>query len=119
MYRGKWRGVDVAVKKLVPLTKSNDEVQERRSLFSDFRREVWLMSGLDHPNLVVLKGVCLEPCFAIVMEYMNAGTLHALLHNEKISGPVPLNLVVKIALDIAKGMEFLHAITPPIVHRDL
>jgi hypothetical protein len=44
------------VKKLLPLTKTAaNEVEERRSLFSDFRREVWLMSGLDHPNLVVLK----------------------------------------------------------------
>ncbi len=121
----------MAVKKLMPLAKSNKtsaertgndnnaEVEERRSLFSEFRREVWLMSGLDHPNLVVLKGVCLEPTFAIVMQYMNAGTLHALLHNDKISGALPYPLVIKIALDIAKGMEFLHAITPPIIHRDL
>lgn len=57
VYRGKWHGMNVAVKRLLPLTKSvnSNEAEERRSLFSDFRREVWLMSGLDHPNLVVLK----------------------------------------------------------------
>lgn len=54
-----------------------------------------------------------------MMEYMNGGTLHALLHNDQIPGPLPYNLIVKIALDISRGMEFLHAITPPIVHRDL
>ncbi len=53
------------------------------------------------------------------MEYMNGGTLHALLHNERITGPIPYPLLIKLALDIAKGMEFLHGITPPIVHRDL
>ncbi len=126
VYKGKWRNSLVAVKKLLPLAQksadadsSNATAEERRSLFSDFRREAWLMSGLEHPNLCVLKGVCLDPCFAIIMEYMNAGTLHSLLHNDCIHGPLPFGLLIKLALDIAKGMEFLHGITPPIVHRDL
>jgi hypothetical protein len=127
VYMGKWRNSLVAVKKLLPLTRKSDSpdtedaslAEERRSLFSDFRREAWLMSGLEHPNLCVLKGVCLEPCFAIIMEYMNAGTLHALLHNDRIPGAIPYPMLIKLALDIAKGMEFLHGITPPIVHRDL
>ena len=122
VYRAVWRGQEVAVKKLLPVeghsVSGSDGSEERRSLFSNFRREAWLMSGLEHPNLVILMGVCLEP-FSIIMEFVNAGTLHSVLHNDAISGEMPRPLVLKIALDIAKGMEFLHGITPPIVHRDL
>ncbi len=53
------------------------------------------MSGLVHPNLVVLRGVCLEPT-CIVMEYMNAGTLYALVHAKTIPGDLPLDLIVQI-----------------------
>lgn len=118
VYQAYWRDSLVAVKKLQPLQGADDTAEERRSLFAEFRREAWLMSGLEHPNLVNLKGICLEP-FCIIMEYMNAGTLYTLLHNEQIQGTFPIALAVKLALDIAKGMEFLHGITPPIVHRDL
>ena len=119
VFQALWRGQEVAVKKLLPIRgSSTSDNEERRSLFSNFRREAWLMSGLEHPNLVILMGVCLEP-FSIIMEFVNAGTLHTLLHNDAILGEMPYPLMVKIAHDIAKGMEFLHGITPPIVHRDL
>jgi serine/threonine protein kinase len=124
VYKGLQQGEVVAIKKLtVPSTVSRSGVvtqpdNHRRDMFSEFRREAWLMSGLEHPNLVILKGLCLEP-FCIVMEFMNAGTLHALIHCKTITDAFPLSLILRIALDVAKGMEFLHGITPPIVHRDL
>ncbi|KAL6040633.1 Myotubularin-like phosphatase domain, variant 2, partial [Balamuthia mandrillaris] len=44
--------------------------------FRDFRSEVWLMSGLEHPNIVRLKGFCTTPTLCMAMEYMECGTLH-------------------------------------------
>lgn len=43
------------------------------------------------------------------------------LHTFLIDTTMPMNwpLRVKIARDIAMGMEFLHCSTPPVVHRDL
>lgn len=123
VYRGRMQGEAVAIKQLRPagalhqgLSADEAAEKERRDMFAEFRREAWLMSGLVHTNLVCLRGICLEP-FCIVMEYMNAGTLHALIHNKSIQGALPMRLVVRLALDIARGMEFLHGITPPIVHR--
>ena len=103
--------------------------------FAEFRREVWLMSGLVHPNLVVLKGICTEP-LCILMEFMNHGDLYQFIHHSRDDqGPggddaasppagdaLPRfgwSLMVKLALDVALGMRFLHNITPPITHRDL
>jgi len=52
----------------------------------------------------------------IVMEFMGLGSLYDLLHNELIS-EIPLPLKVRLALQAAKGMHFLHS--SGIVHRDL
>lgn len=50
-HRGRWRGLDVGVKKLF--------VVEGDSIES-FVREVKLMAKLRHPNIVILIGMCLE-----------------------------------------------------------
>ncbi len=45
------------------------------------------------------------------------GDLHSFIVDEK--KPINWPLRMKIAMDIAKGMDFLHSSTPPVVHRDL
>jgi len=56
-------------------------------------------SGLVHPNIVVLKGVCLE-LLAMVMEFMDLGSLYEYIHNPEKS--LDWKLRLKIAHDIAK-----------------
>jgi len=82
----------------------------------EFRREVVLMSTLQHENIVCMKGFCYEP-YSIIMEYMDQGSLSSYIKQNKdvLSWQVSLTL----ALDIARGMQFLHNTSPPIVHRDL
>jgi serine/threonine protein kinase len=48
--------------------------------FGEFRREVLLMSGLEHPNIVALKGICLKP-FCMITEYLPHGDLKKYLDN--------------------------------------
>ncbi|EGC33072.1 roco8, ROCO family protein [Dictyostelium purpureum] len=97
----------------------NQVSQSKLSAIYEFRREVWLMSGLSHPNIVQMKGFCFEP-YSIIMEYMNLGNLSIYLKKKKEEGQqLSWSLVLKIAIDIASGMAFLHNITPPLVHRDL
>lgn len=91
-------------------------VEDKAKMYGDFRQEVWLMSGLVHPNVVSLMGYCTEP-YAMVMDFVACGDLYGFLHDEKSLVDWPIRL--KIALDIAKGMEFLHTLTPPLLHRDL
>src|SRR5690348_4830869 len=47
---------------------------------------------------------------------MNGGDLGTLIHSEK---ELKLHTVVKIFLQISKGMSFLHSHVPQILHRDL
>jgi serine/threonine protein kinase len=85
--------------------------------FAEFRREALLMSGLEHNNLVELTGMCIEQSqMLMVTEYLKFGDLYGFLHSR---GSIDWNLRLKIAMDIAQGMNHLHTTTPAIIHRDL
>lgn len=50
----------------------------------------------------------------LVMEYMDHGSLHDLLHNETLL--LDGDLVLPILRDIAQGLRFLHAANPTVIH---
>jgi serine/threonine protein kinase len=112
IYRANWRGYDVAVKTMMHA--QNDDMREKA--FNEFRREVYVMSGMKHTNLVNLLGFCVDP-FALVMEFVPGGNLYHYMRN--LSLPMDWPLRLKIALDVAKGMHYLHDASPPFIHRDL
>jgi serine/threonine protein kinase len=110
VYRGLWRGIEVAVKKLSPMLLSNTEIFER------FLHEVSLMSQLRHPNVLLFLGACLQPPdIALLTEYMPKGTLYNVLRKEKLEWHRKL----AIAVETAKGLQYLHNHHPPVLHRDL
>ncbi|KAG3284016.1 receptor interacting serine/threonine kinase 4, partial [Ictidomys tridecemlineatus] len=59
-------------------------------------------------------GICREPV-GLVMEYMETGSLEKLLASE----PLPWDLRFRIVHETAVGMNFLHCMTPPLLHLDL
>ncbi len=70
---------------------------------------------------VSLLGVNVQaPVLCLVMEYMCLGSLYALLHHQPDVQPLAINwqLRLQVAADAAAGLAFLHALEPPIVHRD-
>jgi serine/threonine protein kinase len=83
------------------------------------------MSALSHPNIVQLLGYIIEPNnLVFVSEFFPCGSLYELLHG---SGPlersrreaISPSTRLKMALDISRGMNYLHSCNPLIVHRDL
>jgi len=109
LYRGTYQNSTVAVKIL--------GITQESSVMDEFRKEVTLMSELCHPNVVSLKGYSFEPGrIALVMEFMDKGDLYQLIRKKE---PIPMNLILKLAFDIANGMNFCHSLSPPILHRDL
>jgi len=85
---------------------------------NEFRREVLLLGLLNHPCIIKIKGICLNPPLMIVFELCQYGELYRLLHDHSKS--VPWLLRLKIALDIAKAIKYLHDISPyPVAHLNL
>ncbi|KAL6898032.1 hypothetical protein ACP4OV_006628 [Aristida adscensionis] len=117
VYHGKWRGTDVAIKRI------NDrcfagKASEQERMRTDFWNEADKLASLHHPNVVAFYGVVLDGpggSVATVTEYMANGSLRqALQRNEKIFDRRKRLL---IAMDVAFGMEYLHG--KNIVHFDL
>ncbi|CAO2813643.1 unnamed protein product [Amaranthus hypochondriacus] len=88
----------------------------------EFIIEVLMLSLLHHPNLMSLKGYCTDGDEKLlVYEYMPQGSLEDHLF-DLVPGKSPLdwNTRIKIAVDTARGMEYLHVIAnPPVIFRDL
>lgn len=81
-----------------------------------------MMASLRHPCIVMYLGVCLEPT-ALITEYCARGSLSDVLRRARTSPALAAQLDwprrLNMALDAAKGMLYLHACGPPIIHRDL
>uniref|UniRef100_A0A3Q1FD38 Mitogen-activated protein kinase kinase kinase n=1 Tax=Acanthochromis polyacanthus TaxID=80966 RepID=A0A3Q1FD38_9TELE len=112
VYRGTWRGGLVAVK-----AARQDPDEDISVTAQNVRQEARLFAMLTHPNIIALKGVCLqEPNLCLIMEYASGGPLSRALAGRRI----PPHVLVNWAVQIARGMLYLHneAIVP-VIHRDL
>lgn len=111
VYRGDWHGTDVAVKKFL------DQIITTESL-EEFKSEVKIMKRVRHPNVVLFMGaVTRAPHLSIVTEFLPRGSLYKLLHRP--NNQLDVRRRLRMALDTARGMNYLHNCTPVIVHRDL
>ncbi|CAK8563046.1 unnamed protein product [Lathyrus sativus] len=114
IYRGLYKNIDVAIK----LVSQPEEDEELAALLErQFTSEVALLFRLRHPNIITFVGACKKPpVFCIITEYMAGGSLRKYLQQQ---GPhsVPPKQVLELALDIARGMQYLHS--QGILHRDL
>lgn len=111
VYRADWNGTEVAVKKFLDQDFSGDALDE-------FRREVRIMRRLRHDNVVTFMGaVTRPPNLSIVTEFLPRGSLYRIIHRRNCQ--IDEKRRIKMALDVAEGMNCLHLSTPTIVHRDL
>ncbi|KAL9244800.1 hypothetical protein vseg_018526 [Gypsophila vaccaria] len=88
----------------------------------EFLIEVLMLSLLHHPNLVSLKGYCTDGDEKIlVYEYMPKGSLEDHLFDlGPDKAPLDWNTRIKIAVDTARGLRYLHcSVNPPVILRDL
>ncbi len=132
VYRGMWKGVDIAVKRFV-----KQKLDERSML--DFRAEMAVLSELHHPNVVLFiglkpslpvtvvvylsllllhTGACVKrPNLCIVTEFVKQGSLKDILCNSTIR--LTFDLKVRLLKSAALGINYLHSLKSAIVHRDL
>ncbi|XVE94274.1 hypothetical protein REPUB_Repub01dG0267400 [Reevesia pubescens] len=117
VYHGKWRGTDVAIKRIKKSCFTGRSSEQER-LTVEFWREADILSKLHHPNVVAFYGVVQDGpggTLATVTEFMVNGSLrHVLLCKDR---QLDRRKRLIIAMDAAFGMEYLHS--KNIVHFDL
>ena len=77
-------------------------------------RQMW--RTITSPDMVRIMGVIEDPT-SIVMEYFKHGSLKSFLGFMERSEVMPCK--VRMIMNIAQGMNYLHTLPSPIVHRDL
>ncbi|XP_057973897.1 serine/threonine-protein kinase CTR1 isoform X2 [Malania oleifera] len=113
VHRAEWHGSDVAVKVLTVQDFQDDQLKE-------FLREVAIMKRVRHPNVVLFMGaVTKRPHLSIVTEYLPRGSMYRLIHRPTSGEVLDHRRRLRMALDVAKGINYLHRLNPPIVHWDL
>ncbi|XP_052174688.1 probable receptor-like protein kinase At1g80640 isoform X2 [Diospyros lotus] len=87
----------------------------------EFENEVDLLSKMQHQNIASLLGYSIHgQTRFLVYEMMHNGSLEYQLHGPHNGSALNWNLRLKIALDVARGLEFLHECChPPVIHGDL
>nr|POF22828.1 isoform 2 of lysm domain receptor-like kinase 3 [Quercus suber] len=107
VYYAELRGEKAAIKKM--------DMQASEEFISELK----VLTKVHHLNLVRLIGYCVEGSFFLVYEYIENGNLSQHLHSSG-RDPLPWSTRVKIALDSARGLEYIHENTVPVyIHHDI
>lgn len=109
VYKASWLGTTVAVK----VVKNAGQLA-----LADFRTELNVLQKVHHTHAVLFLGaVTKSQPFMIVTEFMSGGSLTDLFKGGKCP---KLWRAVELALDMARGLAYLHNRQPhAVIHRDL
>ena len=118
VFKGRWRGCEVAIKKF------KDEYKQNPKELSKFVKEMQSLAHVRHPNLILLMGICIDlPNLCLITEYVPNMSLfyalHSITYSENKTRRLTLSERFQISIQICKGLAYLHECDPPIVHRDL
>lgn len=100
------------------MSESNLNAAEREKAINDFMREAKMLSKLDHPALAKVYDTFVEhQKHFLVMEYVRGHNLEdELIH---VGRPLEWARVVGWGSALCDVLSYLHALTPPIIYRDL
>ncbi|ESW18020.1 hypothetical protein PHAVU_006G006700 [Phaseolus vulgaris] len=108
VYYAELRGEKAAIKKM--------DMQATK----EFHAELNVLTRVHHLNLVRLIGYSMEGSLFLVYEYIENGNLSQHLRGSGSREPLPWATRVQIALDSARGLEYIHEHTVPLyIHRDI
>ncbi|KAL6848886.1 hypothetical protein ACP4OV_021469 [Aristida adscensionis] len=133
VHRGIYDGTDVAVKLLDWGEDGHRSEQDIMALRAAFSQEVTVWHKLDHPNVTKFIGAIMgardlniqtengqigmpSNICCVVVEYLPGGALKSFLIKNRRK-KLAFKVVVQIALDLARGLSYLHS--KKIVHRDV
>ncbi|XP_043697711.1 serine/threonine receptor-like kinase NFP [Telopea speciosissima] len=85
--------------------------------------ELKILKKVNHGNLVRLEGFCIHPevgsCY-LVYDYVENGSLYSWLHEENRTMKLDWKTRLRITIDVANGLQYIHEHTRPrVVHKDI
>jgi len=102
-WRGKWQGNEIAAK-ILALRECTPRISR------DFNEEYPKLRIFSHPNVLPVIGCCNSPPnLVVISQYMPVGSLHNVLH-QGTGLVVDTSKAIQFAIDIAKGMAFIHSL---------
>jgi serine/threonine protein kinase len=83
-----------------------------------FTREATVLASLSHPNLPRVTDHFIIPGLGqyLVMDFVDGLDLGQLVRNE---GPIAPERALNIIKQVADALEYMHALKPPVLHRDI
>ncbi|EDR28406.1 protein serine/threonine kinase, putative [Entamoeba dispar SAW760] len=110
VYIGEFRGSKVAIKRMIENASDAKQLEE-------FEKEVSMLDKFRNDYIVHFYGAVFIPNkICMVMELAEYGSLEDLI-KKRSNNPLSMELRIKIMLDAAKGIEYLHS--NGILHRDI
>eukprot|EP00026_Physarum_polycephalum_P002311 Phypoly_transcript_02317.p1 GENE.Phypoly_transcript_02317~~Phypoly_transcript_02317.p1 ORF type:complete len:441 (+),score=49.02 Phypoly_transcript_02317:1177-2499(+) len=108
----------IFMKNPVAIKVMHKEITDENSEFvKEFAIMTKIISENPSPRVIRLYGAVLEPRFSLVMELAGRGSLYQLLKDRKFDLDWPK--FFKFCIHACEGMAYLHALDPPVLHRDL
>uniref|UniRef100_A0A0D9UY02 Protein kinase domain-containing protein n=1 Tax=Leersia perrieri TaxID=77586 RepID=A0A0D9UY02_9ORYZ len=116
LFKGLYDDKPVAIK-FIRQTDDDDNGKMAAKLAKQYNSEINALSHLYHKNVIKLVAAykC-PPVFYIITEFLDGGSLRSYLNSTE-HHPIPLEKIISIALDIARGLEYIHS--QGVVHRDI
>uniref|UniRef100_A0ACD5U1D5 Uncharacterized protein n=2 Tax=Avena sativa TaxID=4498 RepID=A0ACD5U1D5_AVESA len=116
LFHGIYKEEPVAVK-FIRLPDDGEDEELTARLQKQFTVEVTILARLNHRNVIKLVGACsCPPVFCVITEFLSGGSLRAFLRKPECK-QLPLEKIISIALDIARGLEYVHS--QGVIHRDV
>lgn len=95
----------------------SSEDEARKTALELFKREAQLLARIDHPRIAKIYDFFIEDDHHyLLMEYLEGRNLRQFVQEH---GPQKENMAIVWAKQIADILAYLHAMHPPIIHRDL
>jgi len=104
--------------------KAMDEAEmdqnDKEEALNDFRTEISVLKSLRHPHIVLLLAFSTTENYEVMISELMECSLLDVFRAHQVHGTrLVRKTSISYAIQLARGMNYLHTCKPPIVHRDL